>query len=316
VGDVAVQNGVILTIAPGVRVEFQDHHRLEVDGTLLAEGTPRERILFTTDEPQAFAVDRSLTGCWNGIWFENTPSTNAPSRLAWCIIEHSKSVGRQGGLHDYGGGAISVAGFSELTVENCVLRHNVAEYGGAFFLYRQANARILGNLIADNHALKDAGAIYCAYSYPEIAGNTIVGNRIHNPNLSYSETCAVMSYIAKPRLANNVIWGNDPIVHSFHEQIRNEKAYYTRYNDVERYAGAGQGGNITADPLFVVPEWRLGAGSPCIDAGDNAAVSGRAARDLDGLPRRVDDPLTPDTGSGQPPLVDMGAYEYRSAGRR
>ena len=32
--------------------------------------------------------------------------------------------------------------------------------------------------------------------------------------------------------------------------------------------------------------------------------------DLDGSPRFIDDPMTPDTGNGTPPIVDMGAYEF------
>ncbi len=33
--------------------------------------------------------------------------------------------------------------------------------------------------------------------------------------------------------------------------------------------------------------------------------------DLDGNPRFVDDPDTKDTGNGDPPIVDMGAYEFQ-----
>jgi hypothetical protein len=33
--------------------------------------------------------------------------------------------------------------------------------------------------------------------------------------------------------------------------------------------------------------------------------------DLDGNPRFVDDPDTADTGYGDPPIVDMGAYEFQ-----
>ena len=50
--------------------------------------------------------------------------------------------------------------------------------------------------------------------------------------------------------------------------------------------------------------------SHCIDAGKNAAVPAGITTDLDGLPRFTDVPTTVDTGSGTPPIVDMGAYEF------
>ena len=58
-------------------------------------------------------------------------------------------------------------------------------------------------------------------------------------------------------------------------------------------------GNVTSDPQFVdaaAGNYRLAAGSPCINAGDNAAAAG--ATDLDGSPRIV-------FGT-----VDLGAYEF------
>jgi hypothetical protein len=70
-------------------------------------------------------------------------------------------------------------------------------------------------------------------------------------------------------------------------------------------------GNIDADPLFVDADGRLPAGSPVIDAGSNAAVPNGITTDLDGNPRFVDDPGTPETGNGDPPVVDMGAYEFQ-----
>ncbi|MHC4981264.1 MAG: hypothetical protein ACYTGT_19950, partial [Planctomycetota bacterium] len=48
-----------------------------------------------------------------------------------------------------------------------------------------------------------------------------------------------------------------------------------------------------------------------IDAGDNAAVPPGQDTDLDGNPRFVDDGCTEDTGVGDPPIVDMGAYEFQ-----
>jgi hypothetical protein len=73
-------------------------------------------------------------------------------------------------------------------------------------------------------------------------------------------------------------------------------------------------GNIDSDPRCVDPDngdLRLSAGSPCIDAGDNTAVPEGITIDLDGNPRFVDDPDTVDAGYGDPPIVDMGAYEFQ-----
>jgi predicted outer membrane repeat protein len=101
-------------------------------------------------------------------------------------------------------------------------------------------------------------------------------------------------------------------------------------------------GNIDGDPLFVAlpdpggdGEWgtmdddagdlRIGAESPCIDAADNTRVlpdvgdldddgdfAEPAPFDLAGAARFVDDPDTVDTGFGDPPIVDMGAYEFQA----
>ena len=69
---------------------------------------------------------------------------------------------------------------------------------------------------------------------------------------------------------------------------------------------------LCADLCPALPEdVRLRPGSPCIDAGDNTAVPGDITTDLDGNPRFVDDPDTPDSGNGDPPIVDMGAYEFQ-----
>lgn len=313
VGDVSILPGATLTIPPGVRVEFAGYYRLTVLGTLWAVGTPDCRIHFNADRPWDFRADASLVGCWNGIRFDATSDANAPSRLEYCIIEHSKAVGYSSGPYPYGGGALSVVDFSNLTVANSIIRNNVAHYGGAVFLYRQANPRLLGNLITDNHALDNASAIYCAYSYPRIVNNTIVRNTIRNSENPYIESCAVLSFLAKPAFADNVIRENDPEYFYLHGQLWNNKDFYTRFNNIADYPEIG--GNIDADPLFTNPlgpdgipgtgddEFRPAQDSPCIDAGSNAFVPADLATDLDGLPR-----IRNGTGVGSA-AVDMGAYE-------
>ena len=60
-------------------------------------------------------------------------------------------------------------------------------------------------------------------------------------------------------------------------------------------------GNINTDPLFVDlanGDLHLSSGSPCINAGDDAAVPKGTTTDLDGNPRFIG-------------TVDMGAYEFQ-----
>jgi hypothetical protein len=47
-------------------------------------------------------------------------------------------------------------------------------------------------------------------------------------------------------------------------------------------------------------------------AGDNLALPAAATTDIQGSPRRVDDPSAPDAGLGGSPQIDMGAYEYQN----
>jgi hypothetical protein len=73
--------------------------------------------------------------------------------------------------------------------------------------------------------------------------------------------------------------------------------------------------DLAADLCAVCPtDYRLQPGSPCIDAGDNTLVPVGIDTDLDGNPRFLEIPETPDTGNGTLPIVDMGAYESLGGG--
>jgi len=77
-------------------------------------------------------------------------------------------------------------------------------------------------------------------------------------------------------------------------------------------------GNINQNPLFVNPfgpdniigtlddNLRLQAGSPCIDSGNSTDAP---LTDIENNPR-YDDPYIANTGIGDHPYFDMGAYEY------
>ncbi|MHC4456605.1 MAG: LamG-like jellyroll fold domain-containing protein, partial [Planctomycetota bacterium] len=82
-------------------------------------------------------------------------------------------------------------------------------------------------------------------------------------------------------------------------------AIYDRALSAEEIRQLYQGALVSGD-------YHLLPGSPCIDAGDNFAVRPSVLTDIVGRPRFIDDVNTPDTGSGAPPVIDMGAYEYGS----
>ena len=128
--------------------------------------------------------------------------------------------------------------------------------------------------------------------------NTFVGNTAQfDPGVLFKST-----------IDNCVFWDNSP--DPFYEPIS------VSYSLVQGgYPGPG---NIQGDPLFVDPiggDYRLSAGSPAIDAGDNTAMPAGIVTDLDGNPRFVDDPNSPNLGlpgNGFVEIMDMGAYEFQA----
>lgn len=86
------------------------------------------------------------------------------------------------------------------------------------------------------------------------------------------------------------------------------------YNDYYNRNGSSTGPgahSVIGDPKFVDSankNFRLKAGSPCIDAG--SSDSNIPVTDIEGN-SRCDDSNTPNTGGGSKPYYDIGAYEYK-----
>ncbi len=292
VGDVAIDDCVTLTVAPGTRVEFADFYRLTVLGRLLAIGFADDPIIFTTDEPEAFSPDTTNSGCWNGIRFPWTSSINGESRLEHCTIEFSKALG-----DEPWGGALSVIGFSKLLVRNSTFRNNVADYGGAIFCSHHAAPVLVGNLIEGNSAFQRGSAIYALYAYPNVTNCTIASNECLNEE-PFDETGAIHSHISKPRTKSSIVWDNGS-AYFIPTQILEGKGYYTTFCDVE--CGHAGEGNIDEDPLFAgfgEYPFALLEDSPCVNAGEQDTCGLRL------LPVDIAGELRIDEGR-----IDIGAYE-------
>jgi hypothetical protein len=243
-----------------------------------------------------------------------------------CVFESNgyiRSPGAGGALWNDVGSPILI---------DCVFRGNTATQGGA--IHNSAGNGLLAvNCVFSGNVAALGGAIDNWASAPTLINCTFVGNRAGSLGGAFHDINQVHG---TPRFANCVLWGNTDLYGAaetaqlFHDDIGGPGTFLVDYSNVQGWTGdLGGVGNIGDDPLFVGPghwddngtpdnrnddiwidgDYRLQAGSPCIDAGDNTAVPVDLLTDLAGRLRFVDDPSVPDTGYGWPPIVDMGAYE-------
>jgi hypothetical protein len=200
------------------------------------------------------------------------------------------------------GGGVDCVNNASPTLTDCVITGNTTDhYGGGVYCSGDSSPALTNCVITGNTTAFDGGGVYCWWhANPTLTNCTMTGN-------SADKGGGVYCSLSSPTLANCILWDDSP-----QEIYVSSGSPIVAYCDIQ---GGWEGeGNIDADPLFVDPvngDFHLLAGSPCIDAGDNTAVPDGVTTDLDGNPRFVDDPNTPDTGNGEPPIVDMGAYEYQ-----
>ncbi len=199
-----------------------------------------------------------------------------------------------------GNGLNGIAASGSAVVSNCVIADNYRDgNGGGVVLYDEAV--LADSLVVGNTAITGSGvrteSANCRVFNCTIVGNTNSGA---SPGGGYSGAAGAM-------IANCIVWGNAP--DDFAPGLAVAACFET----------------LDGDPLFADADgpdddpttwhdnnYRLLSGSPCVDAGDNTLVSG-CWFDLDGRLRRADDPNTPDGGVGDPPVVDIGAYEFNGA---
>ena len=209
----------------------------------------------------------------------------------------------RGNSVEYRGAGISCDHGSSPTMLNCAITGNVADCrGGGVYCDHESNPMLINCIVSGNTAAMRGSGISCDH-----ASNATIINSTVSANTGGGDGI-FLDHDSSPTITSSIVWGNtsleigvwsgDPVV---------------TFSDI-RGGWPGEG-NIDADPLFVDPDngdLHLLPGSPVIDAGDNTAVPAGVLADLDGRSRFWDDPDTPDTGNGTPPIVDVGAYEFGS----
>lgn len=206
------------------------------------------------------------------------------------------------------GGGMSLFAAGTPTLENNIIRGNSAyDQGGGIWMVNFSDALMVQNLIYNNTAIQGAGIYFLVPGGnrgPLLVNNTIVGTS------AASQGSAVYAdgFYDHVAFYNNLLIGASGTSALYCDSTYDPTPPTLTNNDGYSPSGtglagacsaqSGTNGNISADPLFAgKTKFRLKAGSPAINAGDNAAPD-LPSKDLAGKPRIVNG------------TVDIGAYEY------
>ena len=209
---------------------------------------------------------------------------NGSPTLSYCIFSRNSA--------QYGGGIWNLRG--TLSLIYCTFTGNSAIYGGAMYNYDNSHPQMACCIFKENSATHGGGIYSNKNCRPTLTNCTLTGNSANSDggalrNLHYS--C--------PILTNCILWGNSPddIVDYF---MSSSTVNYCHVQGGKSRPWFGKG-CTDGDPLFLgADNLRLSPDSPCIDAGDNAAVPSEIKTSIDGMPRIVNG------------TVDMGAFEEGS----
>lgn len=343
-GDITVPNGEVLEIDPGVWIKFTDRVQLKVDGAIQAVGDTSNRgsIVFTAVNPELgwghIVFDSTeianAASVFSHCIFEfgyappaipiSSP-TNCGGAIAIreydnviienCLFHNNRAL--LNANYTASGGSIALWGSSPV-IRNSIFSNNSANWCGAISCYQESSPDIVNCLFYGNRSLRSmldgGGAVgILVNSTPALINNAFVNNH------SNFRGGALEIYDgSEPDLINNVFWGNTAPANSQIYISSNDCNVDIKYNTIEGgQAGIGPYGigsgvyenNLEADPVFadvLAQDYRLGEGSPCIDAG---------------IPDTTGLNLTPEdllgnwriwNGGVNGEIVDMGPYEYGS----
>jgi len=215
-----------------------------------------------------------------------------------------------------GGGLYVSPGRGTGTVANNGFNDNSADYGGGIYVSGHTSTTTLTNNVFNKNTAADYGG--GAYTYLSQVGTLHLTNNTLSENSTAGDAGGLYVYLWEntntANIYNNIIWDNTAIGVSADLYVNDDgdtsgtggavNYYSNDCGDFDIYDGDNlhHADNINQDPLLAT-DFHLQAGSPCIDAGENAAP-GIPSTDFEGDSRTIDG-----NGDGSS-VADMGADEY------
>ncbi len=308
---------------------FADNISADQGGALCADGAGSVTVRRTTFARNSAHSSGGAVGIWweASVTIEDSTFTQNAAYIGGAINNHNAQLSVARSDFDSNvantGGAISTN--SDLLVEQSVFTGNSAGTGGAIRADSTGSQIVRNCHFEGNYAIEGAAISKTGGNHLTVAGCVAVNN-VDRGWMGTFQIFGGQAEITNTTIADNrVYWGAGINVYGgavaavanciVHNNINNDSEPSSilvppdsqctvTYSDVQGgYAGEG---NINADPLFADPDsgdYRLAAGSPCIDAGSNAEVPAELTTDIEGNERILDG-----DGNGSV-IVDMGAYE-------
>ncbi|MBU0983777.1 MAG: hypothetical protein KKA42_07890 [candidate division Zixibacteria bacterium] len=274
-------------------------------------------------------------------------TNNCAPVLTRCVFSANTTVKQGGGMHNYAssptlidcvfsgntsedvGGGLHNDWYSWPVVQDCQFLDNDATVGGGGMSNtRYSSPRVSNCLFAGNQANDGGGLRNRDECYPVLANCTFSKNEALNEGGAMRN-----EDFSSPSLINCILYNDS--TGCIYPEVSNELGSQPHFSHciILTCGGSGSwlsgigvddGGNLEDDPLWfnaATYNFRLQAGSPGIDAGNNIDIY-----DLDfdsdstevlpismgfyGNPRFRDDPATDDTGTGTAPIIDIGIHEF------
>jgi hypothetical protein len=271
-----------------------------LDGRPSASGTERVRHVVTGAD--GAAIDGfTITNGSATADIDEDPYREGAGLLAvdpdGMLLRNCTVSGNQG----YEGGGVSAIDGGEyggVLIRDCTIAGNTSVTGGGIHI-KNTWTYIINSVISSN-AADQGGGLWITGSQVEIVGTTVHGN-------SGFDASAMLIAYSTVNISSSICWYNPLSTpgNVIEQSFSDVEIGYSVFQ-----GGAAGPGNVNADPLFTDADnadYHLLPGSPAIDAADATLLP---EVDIEGQ-ARVDDPDTPDTGIGDPPYADMGAYEYQ-----